>query len=141
MDLVAMEISGPVEPRLVVELLPVDHEGVPVPATDRMAHPRIDRTRFDLVHVDRPLRVRKLVDYHDLVRALDDLKRKRHVRCARHTGHVALRLRIERPPLVGVLFPLGGRPRLVRNGSALHDTKSRGYRKHRPELWRSRLRM
>src|SRR5688572_7886678 len=100
----AVKIAGPIEPRLVDEAGHVDHQRIAVPPAARPAHPVVGGAIVHLVHVDQPAGTRERVGNDDLVRPLDDLKRKRHVRGPRHARHVALRLGIQLPSLREVLL-------------------------------------
>ena len=93
---VAVKVSRAIEPGLVVEARRVHDECFAFPTTVRPAHPAIGR-RVDVIgHIDRPDRARIFVQEHDVLGALDDLKRERHVGGPRHAGQIAFDLRIER---------------------------------------------
>ncbi len=118
---IAVEIPRAVEPRLVVEMRHVDHERVSVPAPDRVAHPRVVRRTGDGIQVNRAGRVRERVHHLDLVRALHDLKRIRHVGRARDARQIAFELRIAVDPVCRVLrLPRRGRRRVRNLPVALH---------------------
>src|SRR5258705_9703717 len=85
-----------------------------------------------LVHVDVADRVVVLVEEVDLVPALHDLKRERHVRDARHAGQVALRFRIGGPAGCGGLLLLCAPPGLVRDLLAPPDPPAGGEAPSRP---------
>src|SRR4029077_8962947 len=92
---VAMEIPGPVEPGLLAESCHVDNQRIPFPMAARPAHPRIGGRLSLPIHTDGPSGTRELIGDQDVwARTLDDLKWKRHVRRARHSGQVALELRV-----------------------------------------------
>ena len=132
---VAVEIPGPIEPGPVVEMDHIDDERVPLPAAARVAHPPVDRpTGMRVpVHVDVANGVQILVEDGDLVGLLNDLKRIRHVGDARHSGKVALGLRIERRALVEVLLLLRERRRLVGDGAPFHHAVPGGHAEARAD--------
>ncbi len=47
---------------------------------------------------------RVLIDDHDTLRALNDLKRVGHVGCARHAWQISLDFRVTRQPICEVLL-------------------------------------
>src|SRR5213593_2896844 len=64
---VAVEIAGPVEPGLVVEISYVDDQCVPIPEAPRVPHPPVDMTRGmpTPIHIDLTNRVSVLVENLD----------------------------------------------------------------------------
>ena len=112
-----MEIAGPVEPCLIVEVDHVDDERVALPAAARVSEPPFDLTRrmWRAVREDVADGVHVLVQDSQLVRLLDDLERKRHVHDARHARQVTLGFRVQRGALFVVLLLLCQRPRLIRD--------------------------
>src|SRR2546425_8083044 len=79
---IAVEIAGPVEPGLVVEMDHVDHERVALPAAARISEPPLDLAgRMRVANgKDVPDRVHVLVQDRELVRLLNNLEREGHVR-------------------------------------------------------------
>ena len=151
MKRIAVVIPSPVEPRLLTQSGDVNDQGIAFPASARPTHPRIRRSLWSRIHTDRAGRACELIRHEDVrARALDDLKRKRHVRRARHAGHVALQFRIAgRMPLLVVadvhfhsLFKVGflfcQRLRFVRNLPAFDDTLPCGARPIRAHDFRMR---
>ena len=92
---------------------------------DRLPHPRIDGRRPGILQVNVSNRAGVLVRHQQLTRALDDLKRIRHVGRARDAGQVALDLRIARQPLLLVLLLRLQRVRAIRQLVALDDADAR----------------
>ena len=91
----AVEIAGAVEPRLPVEVGDVHDQRVAVPPANGVAVPEVEAIDVCLsVQVDGAIVVDVLVENHHGLRRLDDLKRKRQIREARHTGLEALGQRI-----------------------------------------------
>ena len=113
-----MEVAGAIEPGLVVEV----HRRRP-PACrrpiGRASRPATSRSGPSGWGVPSVWTVRIARTYSctssDLPLRLQDLKGKRHEGEARHAGQVALRLGVERVPLLEVLLLLGCRPRLIGN--------------------------
>src|SRR5216684_6511881 len=86
---VTVEISGPVEPGPVVEIGHIDHQRISFPTAARVPQPPIEAgARMRSVHEDIANRMRMLVENRDLLGSLRDLKRKRQIRDARHTGQI-----------------------------------------------------
>src|SRR5215475_11336397 len=75
--------------------------------------------------MDRALSVRKFEDHIDLGRALDDLKRIRHVHCARYSRLEAFDLGIPINPLFEDFFLSCRSPGLIRNLIAFDYAKAR----------------
>src|SRR4026209_1730266 len=100
-----MEISGPVEPGLVIETGHVDDQRLSFPSASRVSHPRIDGTlEIRPIHVEDAAGARELVSDEDVLRSLNDLKRKGHVRGPRYTRHITLDLRVLGQPGFEVLL-------------------------------------
>ena len=133
---IAVKVSGAIEPAQVVESLRVDDQRLPFPASVRPSHPAVSRCFRLIGHVDRPHRTRILVNEHDVLLALDDLKRVRHVGGARHPGQIALHLRIELQPVRAILVSLLERLRRIRQRPAFDDTETSRHRARRPEFQR-----
>src|SRR6266446_4329960 len=77
---VAMEIAGPVEPGLVVEIDRVDDQRIPFPSATRHPQPEIDMPRkMRTIRVDRADRVDIFVDDHHGVSSLKNLKGIGHI--------------------------------------------------------------
>ena len=127
--------SCPARSNHVLSLKPVTSMTSVSPSqrADRLAHPRIDRRRPGILQVDVADRAGVLVRKEDRARALKDLKRIRHVVRARHTGQIALDLRIALEPVLLILFFLRERFRLVRNLVAFDDAHARRHRADRAE--------
>src|SRR5688500_6153374 len=70
---VAVEVPGPVEPRVAGEPRDVDHERVAVPTSSRPPHPGVAGRLVLAVHVDRPHCALVLVDDQDLSGRLKNL--------------------------------------------------------------------
>ena len=136
---IAMVISRPVEPSPRNEPGGVDDERVTLPVAVRPSHPIVRGSilgslLFIFLHVDRSQGVRELIYDHDVVCALNNLERKRHVVGARDARPITLKLRVAgRVPLligrdvydhsiVGVRFLHRQRLRLVRDFAALHNS-------------------
>src|SRR5215510_12137250 len=83
---VAMKISCPVEPGLIVETRSVDDQCLTLPVTVRPSHPTIGRRLCLIVHIHREDGVRVLMNEHDVLSALNKLEKLRHIRRARDTG-------------------------------------------------------
>jgi hypothetical protein len=79
-----MEISGAAKPSLIVQVGYVDHEGVTLPASDGLAHPRVGRSGPRLFQKDISHGAGVLVDERERARASQNLKRVRQVGGARH---------------------------------------------------------
>src|SRR5215813_2480406 len=81
MQLLAVKVSGTVEPCFVVEVDVVDDERVAFPAAARVAHPPVDVAWRMLrpVGVDGACGMHVLEQHRDHVRCLKDLKRIWHV--------------------------------------------------------------
>ena len=131
---VAVEVTRPVEPRLPVEAGRVDHQRVVFPVSVRPPHPAVGRRVNMVVDVDGPNRARILMHDHDVLLALDDLHRKRHVHPTRHTREVAFDHRIELNRARAVLVPLRQRLRPIGNLVAFHHAETARYRRQRTEL-------
>src|SRR3954462_8287982 len=71
---VAMEISGSVEPGLIVQTSHVDHQCVALPVSNRPTHPAIDRGGTRFPHVDGANGARVLIRYQDGFRRLNYLE-------------------------------------------------------------------
>src|SRR4029079_7797069 len=104
LQLIAVEVAGPIEPGAVVEAGRLDDERLALPVADRLAHPRIDGRWTRILEVDVSHRARVLIREEDGARALQDLERLRHVVRARHAWQVALDLGVALQPLLLVFF-------------------------------------
>ncbi len=122
-----MEVPGPVEPGLRVETRHINDERIAFPPCDGVSHVDVCRIGVYRVQVKRALGACELEDHHDIVRALDDLKRVRHVHRARSTRQETIDLRIAVQPVVEVLLLPLRRPRLVRDLVAVHHAEVRGH--------------
>src|SRR5262245_43097945 len=114
-------IAGAVEPGQIVEGLHLDHQRVAVPLAVRPTHPTVHRGLGVPGHVDRAIATGVLVNEKDVVLALDDLKRVRHIGRSREPRHVAFRFRIRLGPSGPVLFPLLQALRRVRDRAVVVD--------------------
>src|SRR5262249_49375689 len=120
------KISCSIEPGLVVEAFDVHHQRLALPVAMRPTHPCVDRTFTLVVHVDGSSGARKLVGDQDVLRSLDNLKGKRHVRGPRYTGQVTLHFRVSGQPFLSVLFLFRRGPRLVRDSAAFYNAQTGG---------------
>src|SRR5262245_12453974 len=104
-QLLAVKISGAVEPRLVVEVDDVDDERVAFPSPARVAHPPVDVAWRMLrpVGVDRARRMHVLEQHRDAIGCLKDLKWVRHVHDSRDARQIALALRVRARAVLIVL--------------------------------------
>ena len=93
-QLVAMEISGAIKPCLIVQVGYVDHQGVALPASDGLAHPRVCRSGSGVFQKNVPHGAGVLVNERERAGALQNLERVGHVGGARHPGEIAFDLRI-----------------------------------------------
>src|SRR3989442_1136693 len=89
MQRVAVEVTGSVEPALIVEARHVDDQRVSFPVADRLAHPRVYRSGAGIFQIDVANGARVFVGEKDRLRALKNLERIGHVGGARHAGQVA----------------------------------------------------
>ena len=95
----------------------------------------IDHVEDHLVLVD--IGVADGVEPRVVSRALHDVERKRHVGRARHAGHVALGLGVERPALREVLALPGRGPGFVRDRAAVDVAQAAGLGEQGAELRRT----
>nr|ABZ06408.1 hypothetical protein ALOHA_HF4000009L19ctg1g5 [uncultured marine microorganism HF4000_009L19] len=107
----------------------VDDQRIVLPATARVAHPKIDvalgvRTA---IHVDGASDMHILVQNQHTVGKLQNLKRIGHIRDAGHPGHIALGFGVCGPAAVKVLLFFRQRPRLIGNLIPLHDASPGGH--------------
>src|SRR5262249_24912469 len=112
-QLVAVKISRPVEPGVLVETGYVDDKRLSFPVTPRAPNPELTRTLFRAVHVDDAARVRKLVGHENLLWRLNDLKRIALIGGAWDARHVALDFRVACQPVCPVFVSFGQRFRPV----------------------------
>src|SRR6266705_6526865 len=135
MQSVAMEISGPVEPGLIVLSGYVNDQRVTVPTSDGPAHPGIGRSLGLAIHIDHARRTGKLVGEQDLLGCLNDLKGKADIGGPWNAWQIALRFGVARcvveivrggtgEPMFKIFFLLGRRSRLIRDRSTLDDALS-----------------
>src|SRR5207249_2063279 len=131
----AMEISGPVEPGLIVLSGYVNDQRVTVPTSDGPAHPGIGRSLRLAIHIDDARRTGKLVGEQDLLGCLNDLKGKADVGGPWNAWQITLRFGVARrvvdvdrdgmgEPLFKIFLLLRLRPRLIRDLSTLDDALS-----------------
>ena len=125
----AVKVSGPVEPGLVVESRHIDDQSFAFPVADRLSHPGVDWRRTRILQKDIAYSARVFVIEENRAGALKDLKWVGHVRCARDAGQIALDLRIGSQPVLLVLFLPGVRLRLVGDLALHHADAGR----HRPD--------
>src|SRR5262249_15106736 len=86
----AVKIPGSVEPILAVEARHADDQRIALPVSDRMTHVCIVWRPLDFIQMDRARRVCKGECHLNLVRALDDLKRIRHIHCPWYPRQITL---------------------------------------------------
>jgi hypothetical protein len=128
-QLVAVEVARPIEPRSIVVVGRVDHERRAFPPAVGRAHEEIDDVGIGprrLVHVDVASQIQILVIDDDVASELEYLKWVGHIRDARHARHVAVSLGIGFLAIRKILFSLLERPRLIRNRPSLDDALSGG---------------
>src|SRR5262245_12467822 len=121
-QLAAVVGSRTVEPGLVVKTRNFDYQRVSLPAPDRLPHPRIGFGRSRVFEINVPDRAGVFIGDKELVLILNNLKWKRHVRCARHAWEIALDLRIALQPMLPVFIPQLGGFRLVGYGPAFDNS-------------------
>src|SRR5262245_22753213 len=134
----AVIVAGAIEPCLFALSRHVDDKSLTLPSSARPSHPRVGGRVLLPVHAHDTRRAGELVREQDVrARPLHDLKWERHVGGARHTGHVALHLRIaevvprlvaahvDAQAVVEVALLLRERLRLVGNLAAFDDALSR----------------
>ena len=124
----AVEVAGAIEPALVVEAGDVDDQRLAFPTSDRLTHPRVDRCRSWVLQIHVTRRPRILVGDEDRLRALEDLKRIRHVVRARHAGQVAFDLGVGGQPVLLVLLFLREGGWRVGNLVAFNNADARRHR-------------
>ena len=126
--------AGAIEPGLIVLAGHLDDQRVALPATHRLAHPRVGLGRPDVLQVDVADSAGELVGDEDVVLVLEDLEREGHVGGAGDARHVALDLRVAVDPVDLVLFLPRTRLRRVRDPPATFDyAQASGHRADRPE--------
>ena len=111
-----MEGAGTRQPGLVVEADHIHHQGVTLPAPDRIAHvAREEIVRMLRVQRNHSKEAHVLIKKHDLLRRVDDLYGKeRHIVRPRQPGRETVGRRIVDAPPVERLHDLFGGPRLIR---------------------------
>ena len=118
-----MEVTGPVEPGLIVVVSHIDDQRVPLPVPSRLPHPEAQCFRkLPPIRPDLAKGMGVLVRDERQFRRLEDLKRVRQVRNAWDTGQVTIGQRVSCHPILVILRLLGRCPWLVRNLQPLHDT-------------------
>src|SRR5712691_10472930 len=99
-----VEVPGPVEPRLVVEMPRIHHECVALPSSEGVAHPCVVRWVVDCIQMNRAGRGAERIRHVNLVRAVCDLDRIGHVHPARRSWQITLQLRTAIDPVCGILL-------------------------------------
>src|SRR5579872_3825922 len=98
-----------------------DDQRVTLPVAHGMAHPDIRRRRIHRLEMNGATGTGIFERHLDLVRALHDLERIRHVHRPGDAWHVTTNLRIAVQPVLTVLLLFGGRLRFVRNYIAVDN--------------------
>src|SRR5262245_7139401 len=122
---VTVKVAGSVEPSLVVEAGGVDDQRLSLPTAVGPAHPAVGGRFRLIVQVDGADCGGILMNDHDVLCALNDLERLRHICGARNTRQVTLDLGIESETIFEVLLLLCGCFGQVWNRTSLDDTETR----------------
>src|SRR5215510_982607 len=81
---IAVEVSGSIEPGLIVEALHIDDQRLALPMAYGLSHPRVHRRRTWVLEINVAHSARVFVGEEERFRALQDLKWVGHVRGARN---------------------------------------------------------